>query len=118
MQIRGVLLSCALLAGCASAERGPITAVTVRDGAFQVVKELSPTEVATFDAMWAVKVKVSEEFGVTDKNHYKLDIAGGNDPGRWLYKPNGYTSELDPMVQPVFKVQDAESFNRLIGATK
>jgi hypothetical protein len=111
------LVGCALIALSACTTSEPVTAVTVRDANFAVVKELSVPEVESFTQLWGNKVKVAETFTLSEKHHYKLDIGGGADPGRWLYNPNGQTSELDPMVQPVFRLQNIEAFNKLIGAT-
>lgn len=119
MKMMASLLSliAVLAAACAGADTKPITQVSVRNSTFAVVKELSPDELKTFERLWGDKSRVSEAFGVSGQElHFKLDITGGDDPGRWLYKTNGRTSELDIKLQPVFQVKDVQTFNKLIGA--
>jgi hypothetical protein len=110
-------LPIALLVGCAAP--GPITGVSVRDANFDVVKVLSPAELAEFTRLWENKQEVQASLNNVGGQHFKVDIdRQQKSGGRWLYQTTGYAQYLDPLAQPVYKLQEPEAFNRLIGATK
>ncbi len=88
--------------------------MTVRDPAFAVVKELDSAELARFARLWASKSEISIVAGPSQ--YYKLDVSGGDAPGRWLYDTNGRATRSSPESQPIFQLQDVEAFNELIGA--
>lgn len=108
-----------LATACTGAETPAISKVSVRDKAFVVVKELSPEEIKTFEALWANKVRVSEPFAISDQEaHFKLDITRGAASDRWLYSVSGRTSVLSIQQKAAFQLKDVDAFNKLIGATK
>ena len=109
-------LPIALLVGCATL--GPITGVSVRDANFQVVKVLSPAELVDFTRLWENKQEVQASLNSVEGQHFKVDITRQQSSARWLYQTTGYAQYLDPLAQPVYKLQEPEAFNRLIGVKK
>jgi hypothetical protein len=97
---------------------GQVTAVSVRDAGFQVVKELTPGEIASFRRHWENKQEVKATFSKVGGEHFKLDIERRRSSARWLYRTTGYVRLLSKKAKPVYKLQDPKSFNRLIGAEK
>jgi hypothetical protein len=111
-------LIAASLSACSSP--GPITAVTVRDSNFQIVKQLSTAELAEFEHRWNAKTKVSTSLKDAGGEHFKLDIASEGTGNRWLYHTTGYVQVLSISVlgTPVYQVPEPEAFNKLIGVRK
>ncbi len=115
-----VLLISVCLTLCASgcASGGPVTGVTVLSADFQVIKVLSPEEIKLFEQHWERKSMVDVHLRDVGGRHYKLDISHKGSGNRWLYQSTGYVQVLSVQVKHVYKIQDEESFNKLIGATK
>lgn len=111
-----------LLAGLsiACSAPGPITSVKVWNADFKVIKELTASEVADFERAWSAKMAVDNSLNNVGGEHFKLDIEmGGKSGDRWLYQTTGYVQVLAVKGgKPVYKLQDPEAFNRLIGAAK
>ena len=110
------LVTAALMGGCASP--APITGVSVRDAEFQVVKVLGPAELSEFRRHWENKQEVEAALSNVGGQHFKIDVDRRGAGDRWLYQTTGYVQVLDPWKTPVYKLQDPEAFNRLIGAKK
>lgn len=116
--MRGFRLAITLLAllqvGCSSP--GSVTGASVRDANFEVVKVLSPEEIPAFARLWDDKQEVQVSFVGVGGQHFKLDVERQHSSRRWLYQTTGYASLLDISAKPVYKLRDAETFNKLIGA--
>jgi hypothetical protein len=110
------LLVAALVGGCASPD--PITEVSVRDAQFQIVKVLTPAELSEFRRQWENKQEVTATLSNVGGEHFNIDIDRRGAGDRWLYQTTGHVQLLDPWRTPVYKLQDPEAFNRLIGANK
>ena len=115
MRVFAVALVACTNVACAA---GPVTSVTVRDASFQVVKVLSPTEIAEFENQWNEKSEVEVALREAGGAHFKLDVERKEFGGRWLYYTTGLVSLLAHNKQPVYKVQNPAGFNKLIGAEK
>jgi len=103
--------------------RAPITRVSVRDAGFDVVKVLTPAELASFRPHWENKKEVKGSFSKASFSklggeHVWLDIEHQHSDARWLYRTTGYVRMLSKKAKPVYKLQDPKAFNRLIGAAK
>jgi hypothetical protein len=98
--------------------RAPITRVSVRDAEFEVVKVLTPAELAAFRRHWENKKEVKVSFSKLGGENFPLDIQRLYSSQRWVYKTTGYVRVLSKKVKPVYKLQDPKAFNRLIGAAK
>jgi hypothetical protein len=116
MKLSRGLAVAAVVAGCASP--AAITGVSVRDADYEVVKVLAPDEVAEFRRQWEDKQEVKAPPSDVEGQHFKLDIERQDSGGRWLYQTTGYVRLLSKEAKPIYKVQDPEAFNRLIGAAK
>jgi hypothetical protein len=80
---------------------------------------LAPEELAAFQQHWENKQEVEDTLFKIEPQHYKLDIEYQHPGARWIYHTTGYVEMLHKFgKQPVYKLQDPEAFNRLIGATK
>jgi hypothetical protein len=116
------LTTAGLLAGlslaCSAAQ--PITGVKVCDADFKVVKQLAPTELPEFERAWSAKTTVDSSLNNVGGRHFKLDIEKGSDAGdRWLYQTTGYVQVLAVKgKEPVYKLQNPQAFNKIIGATE
>lgn len=115
MRLAAVMLV-ALFGACSEPE--PITAVSVRDANFQIVKTLTSAELPEFTRLWEEKEEIRVPPPSLGGQHFKLDITSRDLGGRWLYQTTGYVQYLDPKTKPVYKLHDSERFNRLIGAAK
>ena len=114
--ISGMLFA---LSACMSADE-LIDKVTVFDPNFAVVKTLaSRVELTEFRSHWSQKKKLDKNSSVESRLQftYKLDISASNKSARWLYQPDGQIVVLTKAKEPVFKIQEPEAFNKLIGAT-
>jgi len=97
----------------------PIMEVSVRDADFRVVKVLAPDELVAFRQHWENKQEVKGILFKIGPQHYKLDVERQDTGARWIYQTTGYVQVLSKFGKPpVYKLQDPETFNRLIGATK
>jgi hypothetical protein len=107
-----------------------ITRVVVRDGQFQVIKELTgDDELPEFRRLWFDRVEADPELwraaGQESYGHgaYKLDLRrptkSGNRSSRWLYDPSGLVKLLaiwrSIFVAPLYRLRSPEEFNKLIG---
>jgi hypothetical protein len=112
----------ALLLPACSITRPPITAVTVRDSKFELVKVLTPAEIAEFDRHWRAKKKLSASAPSNTRSFYgdyKLDISRGGRGDRWLYHATGKLTLLTVMAGMAdYQIEDVRSFNKLIGASR
>jgi hypothetical protein len=101
----------------------PITKVSVLDAGFELVKVLTPVELAAFRRHWENKKEVKGSFSRSSISklggeHFKLDIERQHSDARWLYQTTGYVQLVSKQVKPKYKLQDPKAFNRLIGAAK
>jgi hypothetical protein len=109
-----------------------ITRVTVRDGKFQVIKELIGEEdLAAFRRLWFDRVEADpaswRAAGQETYGHgaYKIDVrrtkSGNRKAGnRWLYDPSGLAKPLvilwrSILVAPLYRLRSPQEFNRLTG---
>lgn len=109
-------LSCCFLVGCC--EGTSIKSVTVRNASFDVVKELSSTEVREFERFWNQKTEVVPFQVRPDNRHFKLDIGSGPKSERWIYHVTGHVWLLTKTVSPVYKIAEVERFNQIVGASQ
>lgn len=108
--------STVLCAFAVYAHSGPVTAVTVRDKNFEVVKKLQPQELADFQRLWDARQKTAKAQPPNSGVHYKLDIERGSDGARWLYQPTGNTAVvLSHKKQSAYTIPEQEAFNVLLG---
>jgi hypothetical protein len=112
------ILGAAFLGACATSAPGPIRAVSVRNAQFEVVKILAPSELPEFAWQWENKRKVEASPGSLGGQHLKLDVQRQGSNGRWLYQTTGYVHLLSMQTQPIYRLPEPETFNRLIGATQ
>jgi len=102
-----------LVAEVASA--GYISRISVRNNNFEVVKVIKDQQsLQQFEKAWKEK-KVIKTTQLTQWL-YKIDIEGEGYDDRWLYDPSGYVRVLSKVKTPVYRLSDAESFNKLVGA--
>lgn len=118
MRLRVLGLLAGLSIACSASE--PITSVKVWNADFKVIKELTAGELADFERAWSAKTAADNTLNNVGGEHFKLDIEkGGRSGDRWLYQTTGYVQVLAVKGgKPVYKLQNPEAFNRLIGATK
>jgi hypothetical protein len=116
MKLILLLVITVLVGGCASATR--FTNVSVRDTEFREVKVLTAGELAEFRQQWKNKQEVKASLSEVGGQHFKLDIARQGTGDRWLYQTTGYVQLLSMQATPVYKLQDPQAFNRLIGSEK
>jgi hypothetical protein len=96
----------------------PITAVTVRDADFNVVKVLSADEVPRFEELWTTKTEAGASLEDVGGSHYKLDIESKDSGDRWLYQSTGHVQVLSTKGASVYRIRDPSRFNELIGAER
>lgn len=98
----------------------PITRVTILDEQFRVVKVLDASEIAEFERAWEKKEETDAVLQDAGGLHFKIDIERASASGnRWLYQSTGFARVLTMKAgRPVYRLQDPEAFNTLIGATK
>jgi len=102
---------------CAAANQ--ITKVSVRDARFKEIKVLDAAELAEFETHWQRRKPVEVSLTSVGGDHYKLDIEHRNSGARWLYQTTGYVTALTVKKgRPVYRIPDANAFNKLIGATE
>ena len=108
------------LLSVACARTPPITRVTILDEHFRLVKVLDAAEVAEFERAWEEKEETDAVSGDAGGLHFKIDIErAGASGNRWLYRSTGVAQVLTMKAgRPVYRLQDPEAFNRLIGAMK
>lgn len=112
------LLACLVgLMGFGADASTPVTAVSVLDAEFKLVKALSEAELVAFTTHWDARQRVqAPSLPRFHEHHFKLDLRGGRRAqGRWLYDGSGHLQRLSHHWQPVYRVADPEAFNRLIG---
>lgn len=116
-----LFLTC-LSTACVSVQ--PIKSVEVRNANFDVIKKLGADELYDFERHWAAKeateLDTNTSRSLLGDEHFKLDIASQKYGGRWLYYTSGYVQLLAIKRKNVtiYKLNDVESFNRLIGVKK
>lgn len=104
----------------ACAKTPPITRVTILDEQFRVVKVLDAPEIAEFERAWEEKEETDAGLRDAGGLHFKIDIERASaSSNRWLYQSTGFVRVLTMKAgRPVYRLQDPEAFNTLIGATK
>jgi hypothetical protein len=112
VRVLSAILMAFLVSSCAV---DPVSAVTVLDERFNVVKVLSPIELVEFNKHWQGKEEVQADLEQNEGRHLKLDVEAGETGTRWLYYSNGLVSLLSPFSQPIYKILAAEDFNHLLG---
>ena len=104
-----------LLVAVSAASGSDISHVSVRNKNFEVVKVIKDQQsLQQFEKAWKEKKKIKNS--PLTQWLYKIDIEGKGYGGRWLYDPTGYLQVLSKVKTPVYRISDAESFNKLIGA--
>jgi len=116
-----IILAPLIMATAAFATPVEIQRVTVRDAEFKIVIVIfSKVELEKFHQQWSHKAQTGKTGQHPDVHisvfTHRLDIESQSRSTRWLYDPSGgVISVLSKAVQPVFKVEDPEAFNQLLG---
>ena len=94
-------------------KEGDIDEIKVWDKGFHLVKTIhEPQAVNRIEEIWVKKESFNPE---KEPNYmYSIDIISHGKSTRWRYDPAGYTTILSKARKPVFRIQEAETFNKMI----
>ncbi len=104
-----------LLVGCTSkASSSPgILTVRVYDSEHRLRAQITDVEgLALFNKMWQGKIKQQGPKKPRSEFHFTLVLG---EQGIWLYAQDGYTTQLDHLEQPRYKLIDVAQFNNITG---
>ena len=94
-----------------------IASVTVLDGKFQKLNKLiDKSEVSKFSAVWETKVEAKVKIKINWSEGYKIDISGGKDTGRWLYR-GGWLMPLSKSPSGLYQIQNYKRLESVLGIT-
>lgn len=113
--MKTILLLLALLCGSAFAEG---KSITIFDDEFQKINEFSqPEDLEAFDTLWQTKVVSDKEIKIDWSSGFKIDISGGDDNGRWLYR-DGWLMPLSKSASAsLYHIQNKQQFELVLGIT-
>lgn len=108
-----MIISLVLFCVNASAE---IESVTVFDGDFQKVSQLNQAEdIKAFTLLWQTKVASGKKIKMNWSEGYKLDISGGKDSGRWLYRGGRIMPLTKSASAGLYEIQKIQQFELVLG---
>ncbi len=110
-----LLLSLTLF--CSVAFAG-IKSVIIFDGDFKKINKLTqPKDIEAFYSLWQTKIASDKKIKMDWSKGFKIDISGGNDSGRWLYR-GGWLMPLSKSASVgLYKIQNYQQFELVLGIT-
>lgn len=101
-----------LLIGC-DKRIANISEIKVLDKEFNVIRIINQPEIISeANAIWMAKEKV--ELTKRPNFIYKIDIISDGRSTRWLYDSSGYTTILSKVQNPIYQIEEADKFNKII----
>jgi hypothetical protein len=92
-----------------------IKSVTVFDGNFQKISQLTQAEdINAFTLLWETKVASDKKIKMNWSEGYKLDISGGKDSGRWLYRGGRIMLLTKSALAGLYEIKNIQQFELLL----
>ncbi|WP_444885729.1 hypothetical protein [Microbulbifer sp. PSTR4-B] len=92
--------------------------VTVFDGEFKKINELTqPKDIEAFYSLWQTKVASDKKIRMDWSKGFKIDISGGNDSGRWLYRGGWLMPLAKSASVGLYQIQNYKQFELVLGIT-
>ena len=106
------MIGMTLLVGCDNHAIN-ISEIKVWDKDFNVIRTINQPEVINeIKTIWMAKKKV--ELPKRPDFLYKIDIVSEGRSTRWLYDPSGYATVLSKAKVPIYQIEEANKFNKII----
>jgi hypothetical protein len=116
--LASIVLANVAMATTALSAPGESPIVQIHDEKSVLIATLTlETELQQFDQHWSKKTETNQASDELSYPGFKymLNIRTPGHTGLWRYNPNGLAVRLDKRVQPVFRIQNPDAFNALIG---
>lgn len=76
-----------------------------------LVHIVDKAQLTAFNELWATKQRAPGKLKPRSEFHYSIMLA---DKGIWLYSPDGYTTRLDHLEHPRYRLGAVEQFNKML----
>ncbi len=93
-----------------------IESIEILDGKFEKISTVEDAAVVVgINNIWKNKIVSESKIRINWSNGYKLDIIGDKCGGRWLYHPGGWLMPLAIKGAGLYKIEEYEQFEALLG---
>ncbi len=93
-----------------------IESITVFNGNSQKISQLTQAEdINAFTLLWKTKVASDKKIKMNWSEGYKLDISGGKDSGRWLYRGGRIMPLTKSASAGLYEIQKIQQFELVLG---